>query len=282
MIHIVIPVFNRWYYTQACLKSLQSQEYKNFKIIVVDHGSTDSTSQHICKEFPNVILLNGNESMWWTAATNMGVKYALDNNADFILTLNNDLIVENNYLDSLISLYQKYPKTIIGSVSVDKRNPSNTVYAGTKWNKWTAKYRSSIQLSQYEILKKNHTFFTSDLLPGRGTLIPKEAFIALGLFDEKNFPHYAADEEFSNRCKNNGYQLVVASQAIVYSEVDATGLKNVHLSKTMKYWQDLFFSMRSPNNLRRRWLWAKLNTPIPFLYFLFDISRMTTSKFIKQ
>ena len=51
MIYIIIPVFNRWNFTVECLNSLINQTYKKFKIIVVDHGSTDGTSFNIKNEF---------------------------------------------------------------------------------------------------------------------------------------------------------------------------------------------------------------------------------------
>ncbi len=279
MIHIIIPVFNRWQFTKKCLLSLRSQTYTDFKTIVVDHGSTDGTSEFIKSEFPEVFLLKGNESMWWTAATNVGVRYALENGADFVLTLNNDLIVKPDYLYQLDKLATKNPYAIIGSVSVDINEPTKVIYAGTKWNKWTAKYRSAIDLSKFVEIKNEQSIIETDLLPGRGTLIPVKAFRNLGLFDEMNFPHYAADEEFANRCKKNGVQLYVSTQAIVHSIYEATGLKNIHHSKNIKYWKDLFISRRSPINIKRRWLWAKINSPIPPLYFLFDFARILGSQF---
>jgi GT2 family glycosyltransferase len=279
MIHIVIPVYNRWQFTKECLLSLRSQTYTDFKTIVVDHGSTDGTSEFIKSEFPEVILLKGNESMWWTAATNVGVRYAQQNGADYVLTLNNDLIVQSDYLTQLNDVSTNNPDSIIGSVSVDINEPSKVIYAGTNWNKWTAKYKSTIDLSKFNEIQTTQTIIETDLLPGRGTLIPVKAFNDLGLFDEIHFPHYAADEEFSNRCKKNGYYLYIATRAVVQSAVEAAGLNNVHQSRNFKYWKDFVFSRRSPVNIKRRWLWAKINSPIPPLYFLFDVARILGSQF---
>lgn len=279
MIYIVIPVFNRWKYTENCLRSLTDQTYKDFKIIVVDHGSTDNTSENIKRDFPEVIVINGDESMWWTAATNVGVRYAQQNDADYVLTLNNDLIVQADYLAQLNEVTKKNPNSIIGSVSVDINEPSKVIYAGTKWNKWNAKYRSAIDLSKFEEIKNKQSFIETDLLPGRGTLIPVKAFNELGLFDELHFPHYAADEEFSNRCKKNGYHIFIAIKAIVFSVAEATGLKNVHKTKNLKYWKDLIISRRSPVNIKGRWMWAKYNSPLPPLYFTIDLLRILGSQF---
>ena len=59
MIYIVIPVFNRWKYTQACIESLNKQTYKDFKIVIVDDGSSDGTSENIYDLYPNVHVIKG-------------------------------------------------------------------------------------------------------------------------------------------------------------------------------------------------------------------------------
>lgn len=279
MIYIVIPVFNRWHFTLACLQSLRNLDFTDFKIIVVDHGSTDCTHKNIIQDFPEVVLLKGNEKMWWTAATNVGVKYALENGAAFVLTLNNDLIVKPNYLQELSEVARQYPKALIGSVSADIKNPNKVVFAGTRWNRWTAKYRPAVNIDSAECFCKE--IIESDLLPGRGTLIPAAAFHEVGLFDEIRFPHYAADEDFSLQCRKSGYRLFVTPKSIVYIETEATGLNGISFKRKSKYWKMLFTSQRSSVNLKRRWIWAKKNTPIPHLYFLFDLVRITFSEFKK-
>ncbi len=190
MIYIIIPVFNRLNYTKACLNSLNDQSINDYKIIVVDHGSTDGTSECIKDEFPSVILLNGNSDLWWTGAMNLGLKWVLEiaNVNDTVLTINNDLIVNNNYLESLMALYYRFPRALIGSVSVDIHDNEKIVFAGIKWNSITARYKPRINLNQpYSILKLNNDYIISDLLPGRGTLIPVAAFKEVGVYDEKIF-----------------------------------------------------------------------------------------------
>lgn len=283
MIHIVIPVLNRWHFTASCLDSIYNQLYKDFLVVVVDHGSTDGTFEKIRSNFPKVILLKGDEVMWWSAATNLGVLYAINNGADYVLTLNNDLIVCPNYLENLVSAIQKHPNSILGSITLDKNNPEKIVYAGTKWNPFTAKYRPTINLQQsWGKIMRDNFLIRSELLPGRGTLIPIEVFEIVGLFDEVNFPHYAADEDFSLRCKKEGYDLFVVANAAVLSEIDATGIKSLHQKRTTKYYKDLLTSQKSPVNLKLRWSWARKNSPIPFVYFFIDYMRIIGSEIKKS
>ncbi|WP_289662498.1 glycosyltransferase [Flavobacterium panacagri] len=282
MIFIIIPVLNRWNFTKACLQSLCFQTYSKYKIVVVDHGSTDDTANEIRDKFPEVIVLQGNENMWWTAATNLGVKYALLNKAEYVLTLNNDLVVNQNYLETLINAIDDNHKSIIGSISVDINDINRVVFAGVKWNSLTAKYRPAVILEHnFENLRENHTLIKSDLLPGRGTFYPIKAFELLGMFDEIYFPHYLADEDFSLRCKKKGFSLFVSTSSIVFSEVNATGLKNLHKNKSFRYWRDIFTSKKSPVNIKRRWYWAKKNSACHIIYFLFDYSRIFCSEFKK-
>ncbi len=90
MIYIIIPVFNRKNFTRKCLISLRNQSLKNFKIIIIDDGSTDNTSEMLKNEFPEVHVIIGDGNFWWTRSINLGVKYVLENKGDYILLLNND------------------------------------------------------------------------------------------------------------------------------------------------------------------------------------------------
>ena len=283
MIYIVIPVFNRWHFTKACLASLASQTNKEFVTVVVDHGSTDGTSLNILAEFPDVVVLKGDESMWWTAATNAGVKYALDKNADHILTLNNDLVVGNDYISNLTLAAGANPRSIIGSVSLDIEQPEKVIFAGTNWNAWISKYRHAIDLTKpYSVLKDQYNTISSDLLPGRGTLIPAEAFREAGLFDEVSFPHYMADEDFSLRAHKRGYSLIVDTRCVVFSHVGATGLNGGQKKKGVAYLKDDFTSIKSPGKLSVRWQWALKHGKAPLVYFFFDVGRLFYSNLMKR
>ena len=283
MIYIVIAVFNRLSYTKACLYSLLKQSFSGYKIIVVDHGSTDGTTLVIRNEFPEVILLNESGSLWWAGATNRGIQTALDISAsdeDFILTLNNDLVVEPGYLFELLRVYRANKPAIVGSLSVNISNTEKIDFAGLKWNSIAAKFKKNAEVNiPYSELKKKYEWLSSDLLPGRGTLFPIRTFRDFGLFDEKNFPHYAADEDFALICKKNGYKLLIAVNACVKSYVEETGTNVRHSRLNLKKFLNSLFSIKSANNLSIRYKWAKKNSPLPYVYFMFDASRIFASYF---
>lgn len=282
MIYIIIPVFNRIKHTVACLRCLQNQTQKDFKIFVVDHGSTDGTAEMLRSDFKNVEVIQGSSDLWWTGATNLGVAHVMsisDSNEDLILTLNNDVEVEEGYLAKLLDVYSRNKPCLVGSTSVDILT-NKISYAGCSWNKYTAKYTPSVYVNaDYDEMQslKRLKFFETDLLPGRGTLIPIRAFKDFGLFDKDNFPHYAADEDFSLLCRRGGYKLIVSLRGHVKSYVDE---KSINKETTKNLFDDLklkLTSIKSPVNLRTRYRWAKKNTPVPLVYFTFDVCRILGS-----
>ena len=264
MVYVIIPVHNRCDMTSECLTSLSKQSYRNFTTIVIDDGSTDNTSNIIRGNFPEVVMLKGDGDLWWTGATNLGVKYALaqaDKN-DYILTLNNDTVVHGDYIETLLNCASEHQRSLIGSISVSKEDESVVIDAGVRINWLIAKYTNmAVGRSYPDILQGGPSIQKVDVLPGRGTLIPAEVFRQVGLYDFKRLPHYNADYEFSHRAKMNGYNLLINYEAIVISWVETTGLDN--RVRSMK-WDDLvrsFFTIRSVNNLRYRWNYARLCCP---------------------
>lgn len=279
MISIVIPVHNRKEYTRQCLACLTAQTYRNFQIIVVDDGSTDGTDTMIQEEYPEVVLLKGDGNLWWTEATNCGIRYAQQHEdqqqVNFILTLNDDTRVNPNYLQTMLDAYNQYQPCLVGSISVDSDNPNKLEYAGTTFELYTASGRHLAEDYKYDYreLIRQTDHVESHSLPGRGTLIPMQVFNRIGLFDSKNYIHYMADIEFSVRARKAGYRLIVNAASLVYEYVAATGIQ-VEKKITLKQFIDGFTSIKSPTNLTVRYNFAIAHSKTKVLYFCFDIGRI--------
>lgn len=268
MIYIVIPSLNEKSFIRSFLNDLCNQSFSDFKVIVSDNGSTDGTKEFIKEKYPEIKLIENNQSFWWTKSTNMGVKYAIKNSKssnDFILTINCDLSINYNYLESLISCSQIYQNSIIGSLNID-RLPNEIIFGGVRINNFTAKH-SMINLNKVYSNDESFKDQKSDALPGRGTLIPINVFKLIGLYDEM-LPHYFADYEFSMRAKRNNFNLVVSYKSPVFSEYSGLHFKN---SKKLTLAQLLksFFVLKSPNNLFRRGIF--IYKIVPLRYFLFHL-----------
>src|SRR5262249_10101950 len=109
-IWVIIPTFNALNVTRNCLADLSSHTYRNLEVVVSDSGSTDETCDVIRQEFSWVHIVHGNSDWWWTKATNEGIKYALIRAATYhyIMTLNNDVAVPDNYISEMVRLGEEY------------------------------------------------------------------------------------------------------------------------------------------------------------------------------
>ncbi len=279
-VHAVIPVHNRRHYTEECLRCLHQQTWPDLRVIVVDDGSTDGTSEMIREKFPEVTLLHGDGNLWWTAATNMGIRNALEtaSDDDYILVINNDLEVNPDYVEILARFARKNPRSLVGSVTVDFDNPDIIDSGGVKINWWTAKHRflnRGARLSDFE----TDYYVQPSYITGRSTLIPARALRDLGLYDERHLPHYGGDTELPVRAAKKGYRLFITYRAVVRSHVDATGPLNRQDAYKLSDLKFYFFNIKSDARLKDRFHFARKaagRSPFRFVsYFLFDIARIS-------
>lgn len=220
MIFVIVPVHNRSHMTRRCLNSIGRQTFEPISTIVVDDGSTDGTSEMIIRDYPDAILVSGDGTMWWTGATNRGVRAALERGtlSDSVLLLNNDTEVDPHFVESLVKSAAEHERRIVGSVLVNYETPGRIIDGGVRINWLTAKYHRLNRGKEYEeALFHVERFQPVDVLTGRGTLVPLTVFRTVGLFDEVRFPHYGADYEFFHRARNSGYELVTDYRSVVKS-----------------------------------------------------------------
>jgi len=100
MVSIVIVTLNSSSCIKECLDSIASQTIKDYEIIVVDNGSTDNTIK-ILKSSDLPIILNENrENLGFAKGNNQAISLS---RGDYILLLNPDVVMSENYIEELLS-----------------------------------------------------------------------------------------------------------------------------------------------------------------------------------
>lgn len=221
---IVIPVFNRKNTTLKCLSSLARIDTNgiDLKIIVVDDGSTDGTSQAIFNDYPQVILIETDGNLWWPGAINLGITKALSIGSDYVLLLNDDTYQEQSFLIKMLLTCKSLDNVICGALILSSSLPDEVMYAGADWARKGGWYYPDRGRQVGEL---DWDIKDVNALNGNCTLIPSVVFKKIGLMNTKLFPHDYADTEFMVRAKKNGFRLQVNRKAIVWNEPD-----KIHLS----------------------------------------------------
>ncbi len=171
LVSIIIPVYNGEDYIDLAIESALRQTYKNIEIIVVNDGSKDNTEK-ICKKYGNLIKYFKKENGGVSTALNLGVE---NMNGSYFSWLSHDDIYLPNKIETEINYLKNnnllYSNTILYSNYgfIDENSNFNMVIR--KFNKLIN------QNSAYAIYMAS--------INGLTLLIPKQAFIDTGLFDEK-------------------------------------------------------------------------------------------------
>lgn len=264
MIYIVIPVYNRKEFTRECLLSLRKQTYQDFKVVVTDDGSTDGTDQMLADEFPEVEVIKVTGGLFWTAATNLGIELALERGTDYVLTLNNDTIASENYLEKMYEWAQKKPNALLGSYALDSKT-QQPVYGGEFLNWRTNQVKSLLQKLRPEEQVGLHEV---SYFPGRGLLIPVAVFEKVGLFNQKTFPHYFADYDFTQQSIKHGFKVYCNYDAKLYTYPEESGDRQNRRRKTFKNYYNHLLGIKGGGNLRNFTNFVFRNCPPQYIPYV--------------
>ncbi|MFH1861581.1 MAG: glycosyltransferase family 2 protein [bacterium] len=239
-VFVVIPVYNGIEHTVSTVRSLISLLHPGCRVVVVDDGSTDGTSAILGSEFPDVTILRGDGNLWWSGAINLGARYALENGADYVLLLNNDVFLHPQFLEELLIGAREFPDSLIASKILFASEPWKIWCMGGKVN-WRSGRCWVVGCGQLD----DHRWMEpveADWLAGMSVLVPVEVFRRGIWVDEKAFPQYCGDSDFSMRAKLAGFQLIVWPPSRVYNKVENSGLDTRLLQRIEPFSLRLFIA----------------------------------------
>lgn len=206
---IIIVTYNAIPWLQKCLDSCTG-----YQVIIVDNKSTDGTIAFIKEKYPHMHLMPQKENLGFGQANNIGIKYALEQRAEYVFLLNQDAYLQEDCLDKLLSVQRKNPE--YGVLS-----PIHLNGKGDKLDENFSNY----------VVYKNNPYFYSDFILNNplqevyqvpfvnaaGWLLSKEILKTVGGFDPLFF-HYGEDDNFCQRVRYHGYKVGVVPTAFLYHD----------------------------------------------------------------
>lgn len=208
-VYIIILNYKGYKDTTACIKSLRKIDYNNYKIVVVDNSSNDGSFEKIKKENRDCVVLLSTSNNGFSAGNNIGIRYALNNGADYVMLLNNDTEVHPMFLKEMIKSANE--NTVVTPSIYYFSNPTEIWYASGKIN------YNRCTVENGDDKKSQYCSYAS----GCCLLIPKKVIERIGYWAEEYFMYYE-DMDYSLRIINNGFKIFYNKNAKVYHKVGRT------------------------------------------------------------
>jgi GT2 family glycosyltransferase len=221
VVAIIVLNWNNAADTLVCLESIKSIAYSKTIIIVVDNGSTDDSVSVITAAYPDIVILQAGENLGYAGGNNLGIRFALSQDASFICLLNNDTIVPRDFLDSLVSAFLGRPDLGIATpLIVEMDNPDCVWSAGAILERHKGLVERLYSGTAVSTLRDAEPFQV-DVASGSALLIKRDVLVKVGLMD-KDFFLYYEEVDWCLRAQAHGYHTMVVPSSVVLHKVSAS------------------------------------------------------------
>lgn len=253
LVYIIVLTWNGKKDTLECLNSLKKVSYNNLKVLVVDNASSDGTQEEVQKQFPDVEYILNPTNLRFAHGNNVGIKYALTKGADYILLLNNDTTVADNFLDELVTTASRNSNIgIVGPKMCYYSDPERIWYAGGKiewWKGWISHIGvRELDNGQYDQTKE------TDFVSGCSILVKRDVIEKVGLLDTAYYI-YGEDVDWCIRASHAGYKIMFEPKAKIWHKLSVS--TGGHLS-WFKNWNKMKSQLRIMRRYAKWYNWVTI------------------------
>lgn len=194
LVHILVLNCNGKNHLEYCLPSLLATEYQNYRIVLVDNGSTDGSVEYTRENFSRVTIVQNDENLGWAGGNNVGIRYALDHGADYIVLQNNDTKVDPRWLSGAVQVCEADPR--IGIVGFNMLQ--EYIQGEDPDEKQFRALSAAWEKLEYE---------PADHVTGAALFARADVFRDVGLIDKAYFA-YSEEDDLEKRAVRAGYRMV--------------------------------------------------------------------------
>jgi GT2 family glycosyltransferase len=252
------------------LESFKNQNFEDLHILVIDNASNDDSVSYLRLHYPEIPIIINEQNLGWADGNNVGIHYALGQNADFILLANNDLFFEDKHIISqLVASFDIIHNLgIIGPKENSYFNRTITLNKG-----WIMFPKSKFVFNKmrvrisFEYNPKDYRIV--DNVSGSFMLIKNELFKDIGLMDSRLFL-YAEDADFSLRAWEKGWISAIDTKLTIFHKTSATAGNNSPLKMYYKT-RNLIYLIRKHKKFQENHLYFLFKYYFDFIKLSFKI-----------
>ncbi len=232
---IIILNWNGKQDTLTCLDSVAAIDYPNSTTIVIDNGSTDGSAETIRSRFPEIALIKNAENLGFAEGNNVGIRFALKNDAEIILLLNNDTVVDPDLLNAFTECFKEHREAGILGAKICLFDQRDTLdHWGGMWNPKTGQF-DLVGLRHQEKVEGLSGPQPIDYVCGAALIARRAVWEKVGLLEPKFFLIWE-ESDFCLRAKKAGFATLTCPQARIYHKVSASFISKPH--STYFWWRN--------------------------------------------
>jgi hypothetical protein len=203
------------------------------EIIVVDNDSNDGSDLWLIKNYPKLTLLKQQKNLGFAEGNNVGIKYAVKNGFDYVMLLNQDIVVSGNYLDQLVATAESdqqiaavQPKIRLYPEKELINSAGNIIhFLGFGYTRGHKLPDSQLTITNSEV----------NYCSGAAVLYKLSILKKVGLFNSYFFM-YHEDLDLGWRLSLAGYQNVINPAAVVYHQYEfSRSIKKFYYMERNRY-----------------------------------------------
>jgi GT2 family glycosyltransferase len=223
---VIIPNWNTRRWLPGCLDGLRVQRLRDFRVILVDNGSSDDSVAFVRQHYPEVQILSFSENRGFAAAVNAGLRQA---RSEYVVLLNVDTVPQPDWLSSLVETIEQSPPDVgcLASKMLVLEEPETVENAGDilSWYGSARKRGMGQPATDYTQLEEVFS-------PCAGAALYRQAFLDdVGGFDER-FISYLEDVDVGLRGHLLGHRCLYVPTAEIPHQGHGAGISRaryVHL-----------------------------------------------------
>lgn len=215
--------------TTECLESLKKVTYPNYEVIVVDNGSEGNDAQVLKEKFGDYIqLIQNDKNYGFGEGFNTGIRYVLANSQPkYILIVNNDVVVDPNFLDELVRVAEGDERIGIVGPKIyyyDYEGRKDIIWsAGGKIRQWALKIHRQIGENDEDLPK--YQYVTSvDWITGAVLMFKSRVTEKVGLLNPWYFVGHE-EIEYCLKARKHGFKIVYVPTAKAWHKVGVSARK---------------------------------------------------------
>lgn len=260
-VSIIIVNYNGKHLLKECIQSILNQSYPSIEIILIDNASQDGSVELVAALFHDVKVVKLQTNTGFSGGNLEGLKYAT---GDYIMLINNDVVVDKDCISNLTASMEKHPDVGIGAAKILVYGKDSIDSAGDGFSTSLKGFKRGEGLQSNNYDKEEYIFGAC-----AGTAIYRRSMIdEIGFFDDDFFLIHE-DTDLNFRAQLGGWKVLYIPSAVVYHKVRST-IGN--MSDTAVY-----YSLRNSELVRIKnipsWIFLRcfpafiLGVILDFLYF---------------